>query len=342
MLYPLSIIIAAAAVVQTTAKAVDRVNSGVAAPQAIWWQIGEVGETCDATCRRVRQQPCVEGNWPQSYQDFENILRVTGVQCQQVEPGGWTQNPQKDGWTCNWEGDGRNGDRCALQSSEGQQRFCPCANNPAPPPPSPPAPQPGIKWRLGGQQETCAETCQRLESSQCVEEHWPNSYQAFLAVESETRASCNSVQPGGWDENPRQDANGICYWEGTDGNQARCQYNSNNGNRFCPCSSASPTPPSPSVTWVQGEQDQSCIMACAASNMRCSEATWPRSMQEFQNIANKFSLQCGSIEPGMGYSYPANPERGGSGVCYWQGEGTGERCNLEPEPQHVRFCPCTK
>mmetsp|Transcript_64528 Transcript_64528/g.124422 ORF Transcript_64528/g.124422 Transcript_64528/m.124422 type:complete len:207 (-) Transcript_64528:156-776(-) len=100
-----------------------------------------------------------------------------------------------------------------------------------------------------------------------------------------------------------------------------------------------------SLFWSLGAEDEDCHATCARFGHRCSEASWPSTLEEWKAVASRTpGLNCTHHYPGTWDFNPAICTEEGycGGHCYW--EGIGARCEGGtrefPSPIARRICPC--
>jgi len=90
-------------------------------------------------------------------------------------------------------------------------------------------------------------------------------------------------------------------------------------------------------------QGESCKEACRKVNLHCTEAAWPDSEHELQEIAKEVGYECEEVQSGNSEYDPSAADM----HCGWQGyvprsRAGFSRCAAEPPSFSLRFCPCSE
>ncbi|CAK9021310.1 unnamed protein product [Durusdinium trenchii] len=88
------------------------------------------------------------------------------------------------------------------------------------------------------------------------------------------------------------------------------------------------------VTWVKGAGGASCEHTCASRD-GCTEEVWPKSEEEFKDIAKLAGQECVTTQEGGAKYDPSTDGR----HCGWSGPD-GSRCSEAGDSGTYRFCPC--
>lgn len=99
------------------------------------------------------------------------------------------------------------------------------------------------------------------------------------------------------------------------------------------------------VHWITGNKGHSCHWECLIRGKHCvdSAKVWPKSEDNFVEIAKLWDFRCKSLVAGNGVYDPSSSD----GHCGWQedeqareSEYGGSRCAAVPALKTQRFCPC--
>eukprot|EP00434_Breviolum_minutum_P018864 symbB.v1.2.016637.t1/scaffold1273.1/size127485/1 len=88
------------------------------------------------------------------------------------------------------------------------------------------------------------------------------------------------------------------------------------------------------VTWIKSPGGANCEHTCAARD-GCNEDVWPKSEEEFKDVAKLAGVDCVTTQEGGAKYDPSTDGR----HCGWSGP-EASRCAEAGDSGTYRFCPC--
>mmetsp|Transcript_20345 Transcript_20345/g.36350 ORF Transcript_20345/g.36350 Transcript_20345/m.36350 type:complete len:112 (-) Transcript_20345:125-460(-) len=95
-----------------------------AASEAVTWIKSPAGVSCDEAC--ASRSGCSENDWPTSEEEFWDVAKLAGQECDSVQEGESVYDPSTDGNHCGWKGAEHLTVRCDQKGDDMSYRFCPC------------------------------------------------------------------------------------------------------------------------------------------------------------------------------------------------------------------------